>query len=312
MFLTNLLQAQIPVPEDTVNVTDSTKVVLEKVAQEIVENPHQFFSTLVEKALEFGLKVVAAIIIYAIGAWLIKKVNKVLAKMFKKKKTEKTLVSFVTSLVTISLTVILLIIVVGTLGINTTSLAALLAAGGMAIGMALSGTVQNFAGGLMILLFKPFKAGDYIKAQGYEGFVTDVTIVNTKLRTFANDIIVLPNGTLFNGTIDNFNDKPFHRESWTVDVAYGTDYDKAKKVLLDIAAADERILDSKRAEVPDPSVHFGAFKDSSVQLVLWAWVKVDDYYPVMFKISEEIYKKLPENGVQFPFPQLDVHFDQPK
>lgn len=305
----NLLQATLPTDTEAVNVADSAKVAIEKVAQEIVQNPQAFFTTLGEKALEFGLKVLAAILIYAVGAWLIRKINRMLAKVFKKKKTEKTIVSFVTSLVSITLTIILVLIVVGTLGINTTSIAALLAAGGMAIGMALSGTVQNFAGGIMILIFKPFKAGDYIKAMGYEGFVQEVTIVNTKLRTFANDIIVLPNGALFNGTIDNFNDKPFHRESWTVDVAYGSDYDKAEKVLLDICRADERILDSTKAPVADPSVHIGTMRDSSVQLVLWAWVKVEDYYPVQFEVSKQIYKQLPENGVQFPFPQLDVHLD---
>ena len=298
---------QVQIPEENVNVADSAKVAIGKMAQQLSENPQAFFMSLGERALEFGLKVIIAIIIYAIGAWLIKKTNKVLHRMFERKNTEKTLVSFVTSLVTITLTVILVIIVVSTLGVNTTSIAALLAAGGMAIGMALSGTVQNFAGGIMILLFKPFKAGDYIKAQGYEGFVTDVTIVNTKLRTFSNDTIILPNGTLFNGTIDNFMQMPFHREAWSIDVPYGTDFQKAKKILLDIVSEDERILDSTKAEVADPSVHIGEMKDSSVQLVLWAWVKVKDYYPVKFKVSEEIYRRLPENGIDFPFPQLDVH-----
>lgn len=309
-----LLQVQVPTPdaEEIEAASDSAKAVFEQLARRMAENPQESLVSMGQKALEFGIKVLAAILIYAIGAWVIKKVVRMLRAVFEKKGSEKTLVSFVTSLVSITLTVILIIIVVGTLGVNTSSLAALLAAGGMAIGMALSGTVQNFAGGIMILMFKPFKVGDYIRAQGFEGFVTDVTIVNTKLRTFANETVILPNGTLFNGTINNFMEKEFLRESWSVDVPYGTDYEKAESILLDIAMEEEKIIKEDGPLVKKPSVHLGAMKDSSVQLVLWAWVKVEDYYPVQFRVSKQIYKKLPENGIDFPFPQLDIHVDPDK
>lgn len=295
---------------ETVDIADSAKVALSHLAKELVNDPNQFAVSVWHKGLDFGLKVLAAIAIYGIGAWLIKKIGKLLRKLFERKGTDKMIVTFVTSLVSIALTVLLVILTVGTLGVDTTSLAALLAAGGMAIGMALSGTVQNFAGGIMLLVFKPFKAGDYIKAMGYEGFVVEVNMVSTKIRTYANSIIVLPNGALSGGTIDNFSHKPYHRESWHVDVAYGSDAVKVKEVLLEILKSEPRILDSTKAEVPDPVVHVNALKDSSVEFIAYGWVAVDDYWPVLYKINHEIYTRLPENGIQFPFPQLDVHIDK--
>ena len=180
----------------------------------------------------------------------------------------------------------------------------------MAIGMALSGTVQNFAGGIMLLVFKPFKAGDYIKALGYEGFVTEVNMVSTKIRTFANSIIVLPNGALSSGTIDNFSDKPFHRIGWNVNVSYGSDAGKVQETILEILRKEPRILDSTKAEVPDPAVYLNAMKDSSVEFVVWGWVRTEDYWPVLFKINQDIYTQLPQSGIRFPFPQMDVHLDR--
>ena len=152
---------------DTVNLADSSKVQIAKLADKLANDPGGFFATMWDKALEFGLKLLAAILIYIIGAWIIRRIRKWLVRRLEKRKAEKTLSSFVISLTTISLTVVLIIITISTLGVNTTSLAALLASAGVAIGMALSGTMQNFAGGLMILFFKPFRVGDYIKAQNY-------------------------------------------------------------------------------------------------------------------------------------------------
>lgn len=307
--LLSLLQV-LPAPSDTINIADSTRAHLEAVATQIAKDPSGFLTDLGQTAIHFGLKVLAAIVVYAVGAWLIKITKRMLTATFKRRNTSQTLSSFLISLVSITMTVLLIIIVVGTLGINTTSLAALLAAGGMAIGMALSGTVQNFAGGLMILMFKPFKVGDYITAQGHEGYVVDVNIVSTKIRTFANSVIVLPNGSLFNGTIDNFSEKDFHRITWNVDLAYGTDARKAIDLLLQIVKSDPRILDkAKENSVADPSVHI-VLKDSCVEFVVWAWAKTSDYWGAMFDIQEKIYKQIPENGFSFPFPQLDVHMDR--
>lgn len=286
---------------------DSAKVAISNLAEEIATHPDEFFQELLKEAIDFGLKVLAAVVIYAIGAWLIRRVKGFLHRFFERKHTEKTLSSFVTSLVTITLTVLLIIVTIGTLGINTTSLAALLAAGGMAIGMALSGTVQNFAGGMMILLFKPFKAGDYIKALGYSGFVTEVNIVSTKLRTFNNQTIVLPNGALSNGNIENYFERSINRIEWLVNVDYNTDNDKAKAVMMDILKSDSRIMSSADAGASDPFVALNQMKDSSVEYIMKGWVDAADYWDVLYDINERIFTELPKNGISFPFPQMDVH-----
>lgn len=293
--------------QEVINPADSTLVVLKSAAQEFTKDPGGFMVGLGQQAINFGLKLLAAIVIYGVGAWIIKRVKNVLRKFFDKRGSEPTLASFIISLTTILLTVLLVIVTIGTLGVNTTSFAAILAAGGMAIGMALSGTVQNFAGGLMILLFKPFKVGDYIKAQNYEGFVTEVTIVSTKIRTYANSIIVLPNGALFNGNIDNFSEKPVHRISWTVSTAYGTDPSKVREVILGILAEDERIVGSDRVGAADPAVRLDKLGESSVDFIVYAWVETGDFWPVTYEINEKIYTELPKNGISFPFPQLDIH-----
>ena len=288
------------------NVPESAKVMLQNIAQTIASDPDKFLQDLLRDAISFGLKVVAAFLVYIIGAWLIKRVKGVLRRIFEKRNTEKTIASFINSLVTISLTVLLVIITVGTLGVNTTSLAAVLAAGGMAIGMALSGTVQNFAGGIMILAFKPFKSGDFIEAQGYMGTVNTVSIVSTTLTTPDNREIVIPNGALFNGSIDNYSRSGLRRVEWLVNVEYGTDSDKCKEQLLKIMKSDERILDASEKGAADPVVMLKSMESSSVVFTARGWVKADDYWDVFFQINEEIYKKLPESGISFPFPQLDV------
>ena len=302
-MLVNLLDIVI---KDTVNVVDSAKAAIGSLKEQFKEDPSGVLSDLGNQAISFGIKVLIALLIYIIGAWIIRRIKKILHKVFTKKGTDKTIATFVTSLVSITLTVLLIIITVSQLGINTTSLAALLAAGGMAIGMALSGTVQNFAGGIMLLIFKPFKAGDYIKALGHEGFVTEVNIVSTKIRAFDNSIIVLPNGALSSGNIDNFSHNPTHRCSWTVNVSYGSDPDKVREILLGMFKGDERILDSTTPGIPDPTVNLTALKDSTVEFTLRAWVKTDDYWPVLLQYNEELYKKLPAGGVSFAFPQMDV------
>lgn len=298
----------VQVPDSLGVNADSVKVAFRGMAEAIAQNPHEFLSQMLEHAIGFGLKLVAAIVIYAVGAWLIKKVKQMQKRFFARRGTEQTLTTFVISLTSITLTVLLLIVTIGALGVNTTSFAAVLAAGGMAIGMALSGTVQNFAGGLMILLFKPFKVGDYIKALGYEGTVSEVSMVSTKIRTYANSIIILPNGTLFNGNIDNFSEKPLHRCQWIVGVAYGSETEKVRSVVMGILGSDSRILNSQSAEnAPEPSVNLTDLKDSAVEFTIRAWVKTEDYWSVLYSVNEKIYAELPKNGIQFPFPQIDVH-----
>ena len=173
----------------------------------------------------------------------------------------------------------------------------------MAIGLALNGTVQNFAGGIMLLIFKPFKSGDFIEAQGYSGTVSEVTITSTKLVTTDNRVIIIPNGALSNGTINNYSDQKFRRVDITVDVEYGSSSEEVKNILYSLIKDDSRILD---APAP-PFIALSALKESGVQFTMRLWVNASDYWNVFFELTEEIYNELPKNGIQFPFPQLDIN-----
>lgn len=295
---------------DTVNVADSAKVAIQSMVTGVVNNPSEVLTELTDKAIQFGLKLLAAIVIYSLGAWFIKRVKKILQKIFERKKTETTLATFISSLASISLTVILIILTISALGVNTTSLAALLAAGGMAIGMAMSGTVQNFAGGIMLLAFKPFKAGDFITAQGYTGTVESVSIVSTKLITTDNRVIILPNGALSNGNIDNYSAKPVRRVDFKFGFEYGIDADKCIQELKKIVEADKRVLTSKAKGASDPFIVLSELADSSVNFIVRVWVKSPDYWGVYFDTIKSVYSIMPDKGFGFPFPQMDVHMKQ--
>lgn len=302
----NLLQTTLPEIKDTIDIQKATAEFVETLATTPAD---QLISQFAEKAIAFGLKVLAALAIYLIGAWLIRKIKKIVHGIFIRRQTEHAIASFVESLTGITLTIFLIIFTISALGINTTSIAALLAAGGMAIGMALSGTVQNFAGGIMLMVFKPFKAGDFIETQGYSGTVTDVSIVSTKITTSDNRNIIIPNGILSNGTINNYSQNVYRRLEWLVDVEYGASSEKVKAILKDIVDNEKRIV--YKPEAPDnPLIALNALRDSSVQFIVRAWVKKEDYWPVQYGINEIIYNRIPENGIQFPFPQLDVHLDK--
>lgn len=303
-----LLQIANPIPEEEIiSKADSAKVALRQFTELLATDPASAFQQLVEQAVRFGLKIVAAILVYIIGAWVIRYIKRSLRRLFIRRETDKTMASFITSLTSISLTIVLIILTVSTLGVNTTSLAALLAAGGMAIGMALSGTLQNFAGGLMIMAFKPFKAGDYIEALGYAGYVTAVTIVGTHLTTTDNRKIILPNGTLSSGNVINYSSCPLRRIDLTVSMEYGTDAAACKALLLALMREDPRILDASREGAADPFVALQKLNDSSVDFIVRVWVENSDYWSVFFDLNERIYTELPKAGFQFPFPQLDVH-----
>ena len=294
-------------PIDSLNVAEELAALSEKLSTTTVT---ELMSELLDKAVAFGLKLLAALTIYLVGAWAIRKVKGFVARVFERKKTDAAIASFVQSIISIALTILLIIITIGAVGIDTTSLAALLAGGGMAIGMALNGTVQNFAGGIMIIAFKPFKAGDYIQAQGFEGTVTEVSIVSTKLTTVDNRSIIIPNGILSNGTINNYSQHKLRRVDWTVNVEYGTSVEEAKAVLMDLLKNDRRILNTASGAPAEPFVALSALSDSCVKFVMRAWVKSSDYGDVNVEMNEKIYSKLPEKGISFPFPQMDVHVHQ--
>ena len=293
------------------------------------EDPEGFWEIFVDKVTQFGIKVLAALLIFIVGIILIRWIQSLLKRMFDRKKTEPTIASFVTSFISISMTVLLVIISVSTLGIDTTSLAALLAAGGLAIGMALSGTVQNFAGGLMLLAFKPFKAGDFIEAQGTTGKVVEVNITATKILTPDNRVVILPNGALSNGVINNFNGRPLRRVEWQVSVSYGVDAKACKNAILAILNSDERVLpaDTDMKElytelnitayqlstvnyrmdaIPAPFVALKSLNENDITFVARAWVRGTDYWDVFFTIQERFYTELPPQGFTFAYPHMDV------
>lgn len=299
----NILSINIE-PADSLN---QIQAELAAMAEKLTTTPASvLFSDLLDKIVNLGLKVLAALIIYMVGAWLIRRIKKTISRIFERKGTEAAIASFVQSITSIALTVILIIITVGVLGIDTTSIAALLAGGGMAIGLALNGTVQNFAGGIMILIFRPFKAGDFIETAGYSGTVSEVTITSTKLHTPDNKVVIIPNGAISSSTINNYSHMPVRRLDLTVDVEYGTSEAHTREVVMEILKADQRILSSQTG-ASDPFVALSALKDSSVQFVIRVWVKSEDYWNVNFDLLAQIYNELPKNNIMFPYPKLDVN-----
>ena len=250
----------------------------------------------------FGIKLVAAIVVLLLGRWVIKLIKKALTKVMTRRKMDPSLSSFLMSLVSVLLTFFLIMAIIGILGINTSSLVALLASAGLAIGMALSGTLQNFAGGVMIMLFKPFKVGDFIAAQGYEGVVNEIQIFNTHVLTPDNKEVILPNGSLATGVMTNFSKQGTRRVDWSFSIAYGDDYDKAKSLLLRLCDEDGRIQ-----KTPAPFVELGKLNNSSVDITVRVWVDAADYWAVFFSMNENVYKAFAAEGLSIPFPQMDVH-----
>lgn len=299
-----LLQAA---PADTVSHDLGAEIAA--VADKIANTPtSELFAELLDKAVSFGIKVLVAVALYFIGGWLIRRIKKMLQKIFEKHDfLDQAIESFIMSIAGIALWIILIIAIIGTLGIETTSFAALLAGGGMAIGLALNGTVQNFAGGIMILIFRPFKAGDFIEMQGFTGTVTEVTITSTKLTTTDNRVIIIPNGAISNGTINNYSHMPMRRLDITVDVEYGTSSEKTCELLQTLIKQDDRILTAETSGKADPFVALSSLKDSSIQFVVRVWVKSEDYWDVNYDLLKKIYEELPKNGVQFPYPKLDIN-----
>ena len=258
--------------------------------------------------VKFGFKILLALLIYFVGAWLIRKIKKIIAAGFAKKKADSTLASFIQSFVTALLWIVLILAMVSTLGVNTTSIAALLAAGGMAVGMAMSGTVQNFAGGLLLLAFKPFKVGDFVVVDGIFGRVSEITIVHTKLVTTDNREITIPNGSISTGNIDNYSSRDPHRLSLKFNVPYGTDFEQVKALLLEMVKEQPLILNKEtNPGAKNPKVYVDELQDSSVKIKLRVWCLAKNYKKVEHWLNEKIYTELPKHGINFPFPQLDVH-----
>lgn len=253
-------------------------------------------------SLEYGPKLIAAIAVWVIGVWVINLLVSGLNKVMEKGKVDPSLKPFLCSMSTIILKVMLGITVLGMLSIEMTSFVAILAAAGLAVGMALSGTLQNFAGGVMILLFKPFKVGDVIDAHGYIGKVKEIQIFNTILTSADNKTIIIPNGGLSTGDMVNFSTEATRRVDWTISVAYGDDLDTARTVIKQLCDNDQRILKD-----PEVVIAVAALADSSVNFTVRAWVKAPDYWAVFWEMNENVYKTFAKEGLNIPFPQMDVH-----
>ena len=261
-----------------------------------------FLTKMIDLGISVGSKILLAIVVFLVGRWIVRRLNKLLAKILEKRHVEASLSTFVKSLVNITLTLLLIIVVIGVLGIETSSFIALFASAGVALGMAWSGTLQNFAGGVMILLFKPFKVGDTIEAQGQTGTVREIQIFNTILATPDNKIIIIPNGGLSTGLMKNYSKEATRRVDWEFGIAYGDDYTKAKAVIARLLDADGRVL-------KDPAyfIALTSLGESSVNIVVRAWVNAGDYWGVYFDMNEKVYKTFAEENLNIPFPQLDVH-----
>jgi small conductance mechanosensitive channel len=321
-------------------------------------------TSLSSQLISLGLRVLAAILIFYVGKLIINKLHSLLLAVFVKKDVDRSLSSFLLSFLKITLLFLLIITVIGVMGIETSSFIAIFASAGVAIGMALSGTLQNFAGGVLILLIKPYKVGDFIEFGTYRGTVKEIQIFHTIITTINNERIIIPNGGLSTGTINNYSAEGYRRIEWRVAVSYGDDVKAARTAIMDIINADSRIIkneseihedeietntsveevvEEKReswwrrlfhhsrrktaewraaqaAEIqsklpkPDytPSVLVEQLADSSVILLVRAWATSADYWPVLFDVNEQIYEQLPQHGLHFPFPQLDVHLNNEK
>ena len=267
------------------------------------EMVNDFIAKALNSSIELGGRILASLIIFIIGKFLINWANKLFATTLQKRNVDASIQSFLKSIVNITLLVMLFLAVIGKLGIELTSFAALLASVGVAVGMALSGNLSNFAGGVIILVFRPYKVGDYIEAStGASGTVTDIQIFHTVLTTPDNKIIFAPNGAMSSAVVTNYSRKETRRLDFTFGVEYGTDFQQARTILMEIINEDTRILKD-----PAPFVEVGALADSSVNITVRVWVNASDYWAVNFDMNKNVYATFNEKGISFPFPQLTVH-----
>ncbi len=258
--------------------------------------------TLTDLTVSFIPKLLIAILVLWIGLKLTKLLKKSIMKLLERRNAEPSLKTFLASLVDVLLKVMLVIMVMDIIGIKATSFIAVLGAAGLAVGMALQGTLQNFAGGVIILLMKPFKVGDYIECGAYKGYVKEIRIFHTFMQPFNGRTIIVPNSQLATTSLTNHTKQPQIRLDVVASVAYGTDLDFAKEVLMEVIDNDPMIL-----KEPMPKLAVSELGNSSVDIAMWMWVKTEDYWTVWMRIRENVYKAFYEKGITIPFPQMDVH-----
>lgn len=255
--------------------------------------------------LMFCVKILKVLLIWFVGRWATKRLISFVRLLLEKRNVNDSIRGFVVSLIDVVLLILLLIMSISVFGIDTSSFIALFASAGVAIGMALSGTLQNFAGGVMILLFRPYKVGDYIEAQGQSGTVKEIQIFNTILKTGDNKIILVPNGSMSTGIVKNYSREELRRVDLTVSISYGDDYEKAKAVIEELIAADERILKS-----PEHFIGLSSLSASSIDIVVRVWVRQENYWGVYFKMNQNIYETLPKRGLNFPYQTLTINVNK--
>lgn len=262
-------------------------------------------SQITDLVYTYAPKLLGAIVVYIIGNMIIKWMVKRIDKVMEKRETDDSLKPFLRSLFGALLKTLLIISVLGMLGVEMTSFIAILGAAGLAVGMALSGTLQNFAGGVVILLFKPYRVNDFIEAQGYTGVVKEIQIFTTILLTPDNKTVIIPNGSLATGSLINYSAEPTRRVDFSYGIAYGDSVQKAREIIMGVIATEDRILKD-----PEPFIGLGELADSSVNLSTRVWVKTEDYWDVFFTMNEKVYEALDEGGISIPFPQVDVHMQK--
>lgn len=259
------------------------------------------FHAIWDELLKVGLKVVVVIAIFLVGRWIIRRITKLLDTIFEKRHVDPSLRSFIRGIVDIFLYIVLFYLMIAWLGVNTSLFVALFAAAGLAIGMALSGVFQNFAGGVMILLLKPFRVGDWIEVQNQTGKVIDIRLFNTILRTADNKTILLPNGSVSTGIVNNYNTAGTRRIEWLVSLPVGTDFTAVQKLLMELINAEPRVLPD-----PAPEVILNKLNPNAIDVAAHGWVNAGDYADVQVSMNATIYKTLPEKGFKLPSAQLDV------
>lgn len=272
------------------------------IADQQVTLVNKYFDKIVDFGFEYIPKLIGGIIVLIIGLWITGVITKAVGKSLEKSRIDHSLIPFLKSLTNIILKVLVGITVMGMIGIQMTSFVAILGAAGLAIGMALSGTLQNFAGGVIILILKPFKLGDYIEAQNFSGTVKEITIFSTMLNTPDKKLVIIPNGPLSTGPLINYSAEPTRRVDWTFGIAYGDNVDDFKKAIRDFIAQDERILKD-----PAPFVGLSALADSSVNFTVRVWVDGPDYWDVFFLMNEKVYNNFSNYNLNIPFPQVDFN-----
>ncbi len=261
----------------------------------------------VDMGVTYGLKIVGAIAIFVIGKWIAKAITKALKKVMEKGKVEATLISFVGNLIYVLLMIVVILAAIGNLGVNTTSFVAILGAAGLAVGLALQGTLSNVGAAVLLILFRPFKVGDFVEAGGVAGVVEEINMFSTIFKTGDNKVVIVPNGAIIGGTITNYSAKETRRVDWTFGIGYEDDLKLAKKTLEEILNEDERVL-----KEPAPFVAVSELADSSVNFVCRVWVKSGDYWGVYFDTIEKVKLVFDEKGISIPYPQMDVHIDKPQ